>query len=41
MTEEMKAQMIEAVEQAGVYDWLYSEYPGTEAFAEKIRNFEY
>lgn len=40
-TEEMKNQMIKAVEQAGVYDWLYSEYPGTEAFAEKIRNFEY
>lgn len=41
VSDELHAQMEEAVKRAGVYDWLYSEYPGTEQFAEEIRNFQY
>lgn len=41
VSEEMHEQMVQMLEDAGVYEWLYSEYPGTEEYAELIRNYEY
>lgn len=38
---DMRAEMIKKLEDAGVYEWVYEEYPGTEDYAEQIRNFEY
>lgn len=39
-TPELHQQMVDAVTEAGVYDWLYEQYPGTEELAEQIRNYQ-
>jgi len=37
---ELRAQMIQALEDAGLYEWFFGEFPGTEEFANRIREME-
>lgn len=36
----MHAEMIKTLEDAGVYEWMYNEYPGTKEYAEQIRDYK-